>query len=262
MNRLLAVALAMFATVAAWPSGVAQGALTPSNSVVAPLALKQSVRIEGVGCGVSASGGFNLPLGAFDARVRRPAVGDRALDTAVAAVGVQGGTVVVTVIADGASICDPASGSDPPASRPWFDTYATEVGFRQRLGVVHWNRDRVRGRAFVVRPPEVRVNIFVGAQGIRWVRFGGRRAVGLGRFRSFIPCAGGCTDNGTRLRVELTRPGRCPGMTRRGQTVDAVFYTKVAFILRERLGILKPGREWFSTRLACPPGGSPPILIP
>jgi len=34
------------------------------------------------------------------------------------------------------------------------------------------------------------------------------------------------------------------------------------FATVERLGTLKPGREWFSTRLTCPPGGSPPILIP
>jgi hypothetical protein len=46
-----------------------------------------------------------------------------------------------------------------------------------------------------------------------------------------------------------------------GHKEDAVFYAKVAFVLRQRLGVLRPGREWISTKLTCPPFGAPPIPI-
>jgi hypothetical protein len=46
-----------------------------------------------------------------------------------------------------------------------------------------------------------------------------------------------------------------------GHREDAVFYGKIAFVLRERLGVLRPGREWMSTRRTCPPAGTPPIPI-
>jgi hypothetical protein len=120
---------------------------------------------------------------------------------------------------------------------------------------VHLNRDGPGRKRFKVRPREVRIGIAGAARNVRWTRFGGRAAVGLGSFRSLIPCAGGCSDNGTRLRVELTRPGRCPSLRLPGHREDAVFYVKVAFILRQRLGILRPGREWMSTKLECPPPG-------
>ena len=44
-------------------------------------------------------------------------------------------------------------------------------------------------------------------------------------------------------------------MTLPGHKEDVVFYTKVAYVLRERLGVLRPGREWFSHKLDCPPAG-------
>jgi hypothetical protein len=58
--------------------------------------------------------------------------------------------------------------------------------------------------------------------------------------------------------VKLTRPVHCPNESQLGPEQEVVFYGKVAFVLRERLGVLKPGREWISTRLtACPFGGKP-----
>ena len=127
---------------------------------------------------------------------------------------------------------------------------------------MHYNRDGPGGKNFKVRPREVRIRIAGAARGVRWTQFGGRKAVGLGSFKSLIPCAGGCSDNGTRLRVELTRPGYCPTVRLAGHGEPAVFYTKVAFVLRQRLGVLRPGTEWLSTKLDCPPArGAPPILI-
>jgi hypothetical protein len=73
---------------------------------------------------------------------------------------------------------------------------------------------------------------------------------------------GGCTDNGTRLSVKLTRPVHCPSDSQPGREQEFVFYGKVAFVLRERLGVLKPGTEWISTRLkACPVDGSKPVAV-
>jgi hypothetical protein len=261
MRHLRAAAFLAVAAAAASQLAAAETALTPRNSLVAPLAVHQAVTIEGVGCGVPASATVTLPPGAADARVRRPSVGARSDDASLTAVSVQGGAVTLTAAADGARVCDPAAESTPPASRPWSADFDVEVGFTQRVGVVHWDPDLPRARVFSVRPREVRVGFSAAARGVRWTRFGARKAVGVGRFRSLIPCAGGCGDDGTRLTVELTRPARCPGVTRPGHAEDAVFYAKIAFILRERLGVLRPGREWMSTRRTCPPAGTPPIPI-
>ncbi|MGE0028096.1 MAG: hypothetical protein AB7U07_13430, partial [Thermoleophilia bacterium] len=150
-----------------------------------------------------------------------------------------GDAVVFTAAADAPAICDPAAQDTPPAERPWSTSFDVELAYRLRLGVVFRDDDRVRGAAYKVRPAEVRIGLAGAARGVRWTRFGGRMAVGFGRFRSLVPCAGGCSDDGTRLQVRLTRPGYCPGETRPGHTEDAVFYTKVAFILEEQLGVLK-----------------------
>jgi hypothetical protein len=185
-------------------------------------------------------------------RVARPAVGARTPDAQLTAVSVLGDAVVFSAAADSAEICDPAEEERPPAERPWSASFDAEVAYRLRLGVVFRDDDRARGAAFKVRPREVRIGIAGAARGVRWTRFGGRTAVGFGRFRSLVPCAGGCSDDGTRLRVRLTRPGYCPGEALPGHTEPAVFYTKVAFILEERLGVLKRGREWMSTiRRSC-----------
>jgi hypothetical protein len=261
MGRLSAAAVLGLAAAAVWPSGAAESALTPRNSVVAPLVVSERIGIEGVGCGVPASATVTLPAGALGVRVTRPLVGARTLDAQLTGVSVLGNAVTFTAVADGDRVCDPGASDTPPANRSWSAGFDVEVRFTQRVGVVFWNRDNPRAKAFAVRPREVRVSFAAAARNVRWTRFGGRKAVGFGTFKSLIPCAGGCSDDGTRLRVELTRPGRCPGQTLPGHEEDAVFYVKVAFVLRERLGVLRPGREWMSTKRTCPPVGAPPILI-
>jgi hypothetical protein len=261
MRRPIAAGALLAAGVAAWPFAAAQPALTPRNSIVAPLLVRESIGIDGIGCGVPASATVTLPAGSSDAAVRRPPVGTRSDDAVLTGVAVQGAAVTFTAVADGARVCDPGAEGTPPASRPWSADFDVEVGFRQRVGVVHLNSEGQGGKPYKVRPREVRIGIAGAARGVRWTRFGARKAVGFGTFKSLIPCAGGCSDNGTRLRVELTRPGRCSGQRLPGHREDAVFYVKVAFVLRERLGILRPGTEWISTKRTCPPLGSPPILI-
>jgi hypothetical protein len=259
MRRLSSAAVLVLAAVAVWPSGAAEPALTPRNSLVAPLLVNESLRIEGVGCGAAASGTVALPAGASDVRVRRPPVGARSEDggqtARLAGVSVQGTAVTLTAVADAERVCDPNAEDTPPANRSWHADFGVEVGFDLRVGVVHFNRDGPGRKTLKVRPREVRIGIAGAATGVRWTTFGAHKAVGFGRFKSLIPCAGGCSDNGTRLKVELTRPGRCPSLRLPGHKEDAPFYVKVAFVLRERLGILRPGREWMSTKLECPPPG-------
>ena len=263
MVRLSAAAVLVLATVAVWTPAAAESALTPRNSVFAPLEVTEEIGIEGVGCGVPASATVTLPAGVSDVRVKRPSVGARSedFDAVLTNVSVQGNAAIFTAVADGDRVCDPGESDTPPASRSWSAGFDVEVGFTQRVGVVHFNRDGPGRKSFNVRPREVRVNFSATARGVRWTRFGGRKAVGFGTFKSLIPCAGGCSDNGTRLRVELTRPGRCPRLRLPGHKEDAVFYAKVAFVLRERLGVLRPGTEWMSTKRTCPAAGTPPIPI-
>jgi hypothetical protein len=256
MLRLSAAAVLALATVAVWSPGAAESALTPRNSVVAPLVVTEEIGIEGVGCGVPASATVTLPAGVSDVRVKRPSVGARSLDAQLTNVSVQGNAVTFTAVADGAPVCDPNEEATPPANRRWSEVLDAEVGYKLRVGVASV-RDQfeTRGKVLRVRPRRVQIGISAAARGIRWKQFGGLKAVGFGTFKSLTPCPGGCTDNGTRLRVELTRPAHCPGL-------EPVFYSKVAFVLRERLGILRPGREWISDKLtSCPIGPGPLIRV-
>ncbi len=262
MRQLSAAVLAL-ATMAVWLSAAAESQLTPRNSIVAPRLVHEEIDIEGVACRTVASATLTLPAGAFDVRVRKPSVGGRSKngDARLISVAVRGNTVRFTALADGDRICDPSASETPPASRSWIAGFDVEVGFKQRVGVVHFNLDGPGRKPFTVRPREVRIRVVGAARGVRWTQFGGRTAVGLGSFKSLIPCARTCSDNGTRLSVELTRPGYCPRLTLPGQNEPAVFYTKVAFVLREELGVLRPGTEWISKKLTCPPVGAPPVLI-
>jgi hypothetical protein len=257
MRRLGTAAVLVLATASLWSSAAAEPGLTPRNSVVASLRVRDSIDIEGVGCGVPASATLALPAGAFDVQVRQPLVGARDLDAQLTGVSAQRSGVIFTAVADSARVCDPNAETTPPADRPWSAEFDVDAGFHQRVMVVLWNLGSLRGKSFAVRPGQVRIGVLGAARHIRWQQFGGRTAIGVGAFKSVTACAGGCTDNGTRLTVKLTRPVHCPGESRPGHKEDVVFYGKVAFVLRERLGVLKPGREWISTKLTCPLGGKP-----
>ena len=230
--------------------------------MLASLVARDSISIAGVGCGVPASATMTLPAGASDVQVKQPLVGARDRDAQITGVTSQGNLVTFTAVADGAAVCDPNEDTTPPAERPWSATFDGEVSFEQRVEAVLRNLFPLRGKRTAVRPRRVRIGLAGAARGIRWKRFGGRTAVGHGRYKSVIPCAGGCTDNGTRLAVKLTRPVHCPSDSRPGGKQEFVFYGKVAFVVRERLGVLKPGTEWISTRLtSCPADGSKPVPV-
>jgi len=184
-------------------------------------------------------------------------LGARDADGHLTGLSVKGNRVTFTAVADSTRVCDPNADTRPPANRPWSAKFNVVANFKKRVMVLLWNLDPLRGKPFTVRPRQVQIGLAGAARHIRWKQFGSRTAVGSGAFKSVIPCAGGCTDNGTLLTVKLTRPVRCPGEHQPRHKEDVVFYGKVAFILRQRLGVLKPGTEWISTKLTCPLGGTP-----
>src|SRR4051794_17175455 len=119
MFRLSATAVLALTTMSLWPSAEAAAKLTPRSSVLASLLARDSIAIDGVGCGVPASATMALPSGAFEVQVKQPLLGARDLDAQITGVSVQGNVVTFTAVADSASICDPDEDTTPPADRPW-----------------------------------------------------------------------------------------------------------------------------------------------
>ena len=262
MFRLSAAALLALTTLSLWLSAAGASTLAPRNSVLASLLARDLVAFDGVGCGVPASATLALPKGAFDVQVKQPSVGARDGDAQITGVSVQGDVVTFSAVADSARVCDPNEDTTPPADRPWSAEFEGEASFKQQVMVVLRNLFPLEGKRTAVRPRRVRIGLAGAARKIRWKRFGGRTAIGLGTYKSVVPCAGGCTDNGTRLTVKLTRPVHCPSDSQPGRTQEFVFYGKVAFVVRERLGRLKPGTEWISARLTtCPLDGRKPVAV-
>ena len=94
--------------------------------MIAPLLVRDSIHIEGIGCGVPASASMALPPNVLDVNVRAPGVGTRDGDARITDVVVQANVVTFTSVDDGEFVCDPNSDSAPPASRPWSADFAAE----------------------------------------------------------------------------------------------------------------------------------------
>jgi hypothetical protein len=250
--------LSALATFAVWV-GVGAAAVgarslspTPGSSVVAPLLVRSSVEIDGIGCGVPAVGKITLPAGAFHGQVRKPTRGAKSVDARVTAVAVRGIAVTITAVADSPQICDPGADQVPPESRRWSAGFKLEVGFERRETVAvaaHW---RLRD-GLVVRPRLVPLHAYTQdatdtVVKVRWKQFGGRKAVGFGIFKAapfFCPSPARCIpENGQPVRVELSRPVYCPEDSVLGPGDSGrpfVFYGLVkAFFLRP-FGAIKPG---------------------
>jgi hypothetical protein len=97
------------------------------------------------------------------------------------------------------------------------DTLATSVRcVVARVGVVHWDPGLTGAKTFSVRPREVRVNFAAAARGVRWSSSAGASR----RIRPLLvahPLRGRLQRQRARLRVELAKPARCPGVHRRGR---------------------------------------------
>jgi hypothetical protein len=266
MRPLSAGAVVALAALSVGASASAVPGLTPSNSVVAPLIVRDSIHIEGVGCGGSASASIALPANVLDVKVRRPAVGTRDLDARITDVVVQANAVTFTAVGDSASVCDPNSDATPPASRAWSANFAAEVGAKRQAPATLRTDWYPRSR-FVVRPRVVGLGFGPGlaendtVRRMTWKHFGGRKAVGFGIFKVrhfFCPSPARCArENGQPVRVELTLPGYCSPdnvVQAGGAGSNFVFYGKIAAITTRRLGVLKPGTELESYKPDCQSG--------
>jgi hypothetical protein len=219
-------------------------ALVVAASIVAPFHLTGDVTISGTGCGNPGSANVALPAGASDAAVRKPAVGQVGYGSRIAEAVIDGGQARFTAVGD-RETCDPAAGDTPPDQRAWNDTYAYVVDYRTRVTVAYLRSGRLR-----VRPSKVTIGegatTCCWVSPIRWRSFGGRTAVGYGRFHaSGVPKGARCLECGRRYEVVLSRPSRCADLG------EDVYYGKVAFVTTRRIGVLKPGTEQFSVKPYC-----------
>jgi hypothetical protein len=89
MLRVSAAEVPVLVAASFWPSATAAPRLAPPNSVLASLLARDSIKIDGVGCGVPASATLALPTGAFDVQVEQPLVGARDVDAQLTGVAAQ-----------------------------------------------------------------------------------------------------------------------------------------------------------------------------
>jgi hypothetical protein len=145
-RRLSAAAVSAFAIASLWPSAAAETRLTPRNSLIATLVLRDAIDIDGVGCGVPASATLALPTGAFKVHVSRPLVGAQDADAHLTGLSVKGNGVTFTAVADSTRVCDPNADTRPPANRPWSAEFNVVAGFKKRVMVLLWNLDPLSGK--------------------------------------------------------------------------------------------------------------------
>jgi hypothetical protein len=220
-------------------------ALAVAAAIIAPFHLTGNATISGTGCGNPGSASVALPVGAAGAVVRQPAVGDQGGRSRITEAVVDGGQARFTAVGAG-DTCDPAAGDTPPDQRPWDDEYPYVIDYRARVTVAYWRE----GHALRVRPSKVTIGegatTCCWVSPVRWRSFGGRTAVGSGRFHSYrVPKGARCLECGRRYKVVLSRPSRCPDFGNR------VYYGKAAFVTTRRIGVLKPGTEQFSVKPDC-----------
>ena len=134
------------------------------------------------------------------------------------AVTVQGTVATVTILADGPNICDPAE-TGVPAGEPvnWNADYDVRVLHKRRVQVTLriFYESYTFGAKWKLRPKTVRdsrAGAPPGARvtGIRWKRFGGKKAVGSGRLRlDYCRRGDNCPDDGRRIRLVASKAGYC-----------------------------------------------------
>jgi hypothetical protein len=218
-----------------------------SGSLIARSERFDSVRIDGVGCGIGASTVVSLPPTSTDIRVRSPKVGDMTADSRLTEAAVAGPSVRFTAVGTGDFICDPAEDpSVPPSQRPWSGSYDTNIAFRERVSSRYWSgRDKLK-----TRPRTVTIRFVAQVRKIRWRTFGGRKATGFGRMRVDEPPGFNCTrktcpGHGQRFKVVLSRPSRC------ADNGNAVWYGRIAFFTTKRVGVIPAGGFFASYKPPC-----------
>jgi hypothetical protein len=217
--------------------------LTPKNSVLFTYAASSSEVFSGTNCGTTASVTKTLPRGAKAITVREPKVGDRdeSGGTRVTAVTVAGTAVTIAIVADGASICDPRG-----ATVNWTVSYDFRAEYKRRVQSTLrvYYESYVFGAKWKKRPKTIhdaRAGAAPGERvtGIKWKRFGGKKAIGYGKLRQdYCRPGDNCPQNGKRIRLVASKPRYC-------KDSDRIEYLR----LRGFVGKI----DWFGGIIECSP---------
>jgi hypothetical protein len=229
---------------------VASTGVAVAGTLVVDSARNDSVEIRGVGCGTSASVTIPLTPKAFDIDVRRPKVGNTGNDSRLTEVAVVGTSVRLTAVGEGEDICDPNADPDfPPAQRVWSDFYPYLIRFQDRVAAKYWHGAE-KPKILRAKPRKVTIPRVAHGIKLRWRSIGGRKAVAFGKLKAINPPRVKCNritcpGHGSKIKVVLTKPSRCPEL---GVTV---FYGKVAFYMREKARFLKKGELYSYFHPSC-----------
>jgi hypothetical protein len=200
------IAAALCALVVAVP---AAAELMSANSVAIEFGARFAASVQGTGCGSAATADKSLPAGATGIRVTSPKVGDRDGTTHVSAVTVTGTVVSVSVVTDDPSVCD------PPAA--WYADYDVRVEYTRRIQATMriYYESYLTGAKWRMRPATIR-DTRAGAppgdriSGIRWKRFGGKTAEGVGILHlDYCRRGDNCPFDGKRVRLVARNAGLC-----------------------------------------------------
>jgi hypothetical protein len=211
---LVAAALLLVTGAAA-----AAAKLTAKNSIPFRFFAGSTGEFSGTGCGTSVSIAKTLPARAKGITVSSPKVGERDdFDgTRVTAVIVAGTVVTITVLADGPSICDPAVTGQPADTVSWTASYDFRAEYTRRVQATIriYYESYIFGAKWKRRPRTIhdtRAGVGPGQRvtGIKWKRFGGRKAIGFGKLRlDYCRPGDNCPQNGKRMRLVATKPDYC-----------------------------------------------------
>lgn len=225
--------LAFLATLLVVGPAAGAPSLTTASSVAFRFASRSVESVDAVGCGTTATITKALPAGARRIALDEPAVGDRDAaggSTRISAVAVTGTVVTIAVLADGPGLCDPAVVGGAIDQVRWSATYVVRALYSRRVRVP-LRTDALAGRGSAVRLHPATVKSGTGPTGesyvgLRWSRFGGRKAVGIGTLRQNYCRAGdACPDNGRPIRLVASDPGYCP-LTKRIEYREVTGYLR------------------------------------
>jgi hypothetical protein len=225
-TRPLAVAILLAsASLAGAGSAAAATKLTAANSIPFEFFAGGVETFAGTDCGGTATFTRTLPAGSQGIKLVNIAVGDRdeAAATRVTAVTVSGTVVTVTVLADGAAICDPEQSGVPAGEQVhWTVHYDVRAEYTRRVQATLrvFYESYLFGAKWKLRPKTIRDTRAGGAPGarvtgIRWKRFGGKKAVGTGRLHlDYCRRGDNCPGNGKRIRLVASKPAYCRDSTK------------------------------------------------
>jgi hypothetical protein len=177
--------------------------LTSGNSVVIAFGIARATTAEGIGCDSPTNVELSLPAGASGIQVVKPRMGDRDRtgQTRVTSVNVTGTVITYSVVADDPAVCEPGA--------RWVVDYAVRADYTRRIQATIrvYYESYLHGAKWKIRPSTIR-DTRAGAppgdriSGIKWKRFGGKTAEGVGILHlDYCRRGDNCPYDGKRARL-------------------------------------------------------------